>query len=495
MLGGFYNGGVNVIQFQDVSFHYSSSSKRDGVDHINLTIPTGQVVLLCGESGCGKTTLTRLINGLIPNYYEGELVGNVLIDNKDISHAPLYETSRYVGSVFQNPRTQFFTIDTTSELAFGNENLGVPKEEITKRIWEVAKQSGLIDLLGRNIFALSGGEKQKIACGCVSAIGAEIVVLDEPSSNLDALATAELRDMICRWKNQGKTIIIAEHRLYYLKGVIDRVLYMEKGQIIDDLTYEEATGVSVTELIKRGLRPFDLANYPLTENTYDESGEIILSDFEFGYDKRKNLNIKSLSLPQGNIVAIIGHNGAGKSTFARCLCGLERKCKGLVTWKGKQYGRKARLRMCYMVMQDVNHQLFTESIEEEMEISVKEADALQLSSVLERLDLLQYKNSHPMALSGGQKQRVAIATAIVSEREILVFDEPTSGLDLRHMGEVAQILSELCKMGKTILVITHDYELIMNCCSYVLHLEEGEIKEQYKLDKAGYRKLREFFIF
>ena len=214
-----------MIALQNINFRYAGGNDAGGLENINLTIPDGQVLLLCGKSGCGKTTLTRLINGLIPNYYDGKLTGNVLLNGKNISQLPLYETAKYVGSVFQNPRTQFFTVDTTSELAFGCENQGLPENEIVERVKFIADQFDIESLMGKNIFCMSGGEKQKIACASVSVSDPPIMVLDEPSSNLDISATEDLRHMIQRWKEQGKTVVIAEHRLYYLRDLIDRVLY------------------------------------------------------------------------------------------------------------------------------------------------------------------------------------------------------------------------------------------------------------------------------
>lgn len=171
-----------MIQLKNINFCYAGGENAGRLEQINLEIPDGQVVLLCGRSGCGKTTLTRLVNGLIPNYYEGELTGEVLLDGKNISRLPLYETAKYVGSVFQNPRTQFFTVDSTSELAFGCENQGLPESEITHRVKSTAVQFDMEDLLGKNIFRLSGGEKQKIACASISVSDPPIIVLDEPSS-------------------------------------------------------------------------------------------------------------------------------------------------------------------------------------------------------------------------------------------------------------------------------------------------------------------------
>ena len=479
-----------MIELRNINFRYAGGTDAGRLMDIDLTVPDGQVVLLCGQSGCGKTTLTRLVNGLIPNYYEGELSGEVLLDGKNISSLPLYETSKYVGSVFQNPRTQFFTVDSTSELAFGCENQGLPEEEIIQRVKSTAEQFNMDNLLGKNIFSLSGGEKQKIACASVSTSNPPIIVLDEPSSNLDMSATKDLRRMVQIWKQQGKTVIIAEHRLYYLKELIDRVIYLKNGKTEKDYSALNALKLSATQQTEMGLRPFDLGAFPVTAHPVASSGSIECENFHFAYTRQRDaLDIDTLSLPQAGVIAVIGH-----TTLARCLCGLEKHCKGIVKADGKPYNRKHRLSLCYMVMQDVNHQLFTESTEEEMLISMKESASDKADAILDRLDLLQFKDRHPMALSGGQKQRVAIATALISERKVLVLDEPTSGLDLQHMKEVADELAMIQEMGKTTLVITHDYELIVSFCTHALHLEHGCVQEQYALDAAGMQRLKDFFI-
>lgn len=185
-----------MIELKNVSFSYHTDEFNSGVYDINLTIPSGQTVLLCGASGCGKTTITRLINGLAPVYYQGELKGEILIDGIDSSKVTLYELSKKIGSVFQNPRSQFFSVDSTSEIAFGCENIGIPREEMYRRIGQVAGDLNIESLLDRNLFALSGGEKQKIACASVSAMQPEILVLDEPSSNLDLHTISDLKEVI-----------------------------------------------------------------------------------------------------------------------------------------------------------------------------------------------------------------------------------------------------------------------------------------------------------
>ncbi|HEP3911346.1 TPA: ABC transporter ATP-binding protein, partial [Streptococcus pyogenes] len=214
-----------MIEFKNVSFTYDSVDRNAGIYNVNLKINDGEVIVFCGESGCGKTTISRLINGLIPGYYTGTLNGEVIVRDYKISQNPIDELSRYVGSVFQNPRTQFFNVDSTSEIAFACENFEVPREEICTRIGKVTQELNIRNLLDRNLFSMSGGEKQKIACASAAVMEPEIYVLDEPSSNLDIGTIEMLKAIISRWKEKKATIIIAEHRLRYLIDIADKFIY------------------------------------------------------------------------------------------------------------------------------------------------------------------------------------------------------------------------------------------------------------------------------
>jgi energy-coupling factor transport system ATP-binding protein len=468
-----------VIEFKNVSFTYHSDEIKSGIKNVNLKIPTGQVVLFCGKSGCGKTTLTRLINGLIPEYYEGSLHGEVLIDNIIASKSPLYEVSKKVGSVFQNPRSQFFNVDSTSEIAFGCENMGLPVDTIYDRIGKVVSELKINELMDRNLFELSGGEKQKIACASVSAMEPEVFVLDEPSSNLDMAAIRDLKQAIEDWKKKGKTIIIAEHRLYYLMELADRVIYMKNGEIIRDMTIDKFKQIDDNNINNMGLRSLH-PTISTTSMSPLSDQEIQLTNFYFSYEKKEAVNIPSLAFPKGSIIGVLGNNGAGKTTFARCLCGLTKKSKGTMIYNGKKYEAKERIRICYMVMQDVNHQLFTESVLDEIILSMEGKDETANTDaaieILKSLELLELKDLHPMSLSGGQKQRVAIGSAIASSKEILLFDEPTSGLDYTHMVEVANLIKELSDMDKTILIVSHDPELINRVCNYFIFIKDGTVQ-------------------
>lgn len=483
-----------MIKFENVTYSYQTDSKTKNLDSVNLEILDGQCILLCGKSGCGKTTLTRLLNGLIPNFYEGDLDGQVTLNGSSIFDLPMYEISRRVGSVFQNPRTQFYTVNTTSEIAFGCENLGINRPEIEERVNAAAKDLHIEGLLNKNIFNLSGGEKQIIAFASIYAMSPDVYVLDEPSSNLDMQAVEKLRKMLSFLKKQGKTIIIAEHRTYYLKELVDKALYMEQGKIVEEYSMDELAQFTTEEQVQSGIRTVDLFSCKTFDRPLPPTrSRLELKDLRFSYGTTETLHIPHMEIPSGRITAIIGRNGAGKSTFISCLCGLLKKQKGQIYMNGKAQKGKDRINKSYLVMQEVNHQLFSDSVEEEIILGAKESDPEKLDTIMESLDLAPFSEQHPMTLSGGQKQRVIIASAMFCGKKILFFDEPTSGLDFCHMMKTCQLLRELQNEETYLFIITHDYEFITSVCDSVIHIEHGHIEEQYDMDLSGAAKLKEFF--
>ena len=480
-----------MVELKNVNFEYTSTEgAAGGIDEkisngslrgVNLSVAKGEFVLLTGGSGCGKTTILRLINGLIPNFFEGRLEGSVTVDGFDVSHTELYDTAKSVSTVFQNPRSQFFNVDTTSELAFACENQGMKESEILQRIDSTVSELHLEPLMNRSLFDLSGGQKQKIACASVAVTGNKIILLDEPSANLDNKSVEGLRQLLKKWKNEGKTIIVAEHRLSYLWDLADRTVVLKDGIILWEFDRKKMDSLSEEELHEMGLRTNrdcrvkpdndTLSSSGLTRGSLSKSNTLLLQNFRYKYrNGYQALNIPQMEIPIGQITAITGNNGEGKTTFLNCLCGLGNRSKGTLTLRGKTCKRRARQKQIFLVMQDVNHQLFAETVIDEILISQKEENEDEALMILKSLDLLEFAHRHPQSLSGGQKQRVAVACAIASCREILLFDEPTSGLDYTHMLQISQILKDLKAIGRTIIVVTHDRELIKECCDNEMRL-------------------------
>lgn len=483
-----------MIQLENVSFSYTGR-KNNSVKNVNLNINEGECILICGRSGCGKTTVIRHINKLIPWLHSGDSEGRVYIENENIVDIPMYKISEKVGSVFQNPRSQFFNVDTDSEIAFGLENLSYPQETIIERVEQTYEEMNIKKLRNRSIFELSGGEKQKIAFASAYAMMPEIYVLDEPSSNLDIYAIDELKENIEQLKSQGKTIVIAEHRLYYLKDVADKIVYMEEGKIKKIFTPDEMIKLKNEERENMGLRILNYEDVEQNENNITKcENSLELKDLCVGYKNKDIINNISLIAHGGEIISIIGHNGAGKSTFLRTLCGLLKKKRGTIKYNGTEIKNKKQLELSYMVMQDVNYQLFAESLEKECTLGLNNIEIDEVWNVLKELNLYEYREMHPATLSGGQKQRLAVAAGIVSGKEILIFDEPTSGLDFDSMKKVSDLMVKLSKMGKIIFVVTHDYEFISLCSTRIIHLDDGQMIEDYELNKETINRLKEFFI-
>lgn len=453
-----------MITIDRVSFGYTH--EKDTLKNINLHIKPGECVLLCGKSGCGKTTVTKLINGLIPHFTENSrLEGRVVAAGMEVSKTELYELSKRIGSVFQNPKSQFFNLDSDAELAFGLENIGAPPEYMRKRLKAAVEDLKIERLMHRGIFTMSGGERQALAFGSVYAMNPDIYVLDEPTANLDGDAIAILKRQLGEIKRQGKTILIAEHRLYFLMNLIDRAVYMENGEIVRIFTREEFLTLSDGQRIKMGLRTlradaFQPHDFPMRDDSH------VLAVKDLCCEIKGNLIFDHVSFHAGSgeIVGITGNNGVGKSTLIRCICGLAREKGGTVSLDGKPLTQKQRNQECFCVMQDVNHQLFSDSVWNECELSASDGSVPEIEAVLRAFDLLEYKDDHPMALSGGQKQRLAIACGVLTDKKILVFDEPTSGLDYEHMMAVAGMIRKLAEDEHIILIVTHDMEFLSCVC-------------------------------
>lgn len=473
-----------VVNVKHLSCEAADGSKLLG--DVNLEVAPGECVLLCGRSGAGKTTLTKCLNGLIPNFEPGIVrMGSVSVCGKDPAVCEAYELALDIGNVFQNPKSQFFNLTSDDELAFGLEMTGADPDIIDARMDYVTKSLGIQNLRGRNVNHMSGGEKQSLVFASVEVANPALYILDEPTANLDHVATAKIRSQIEAALAAGKAVIVAEHRLDFIADLIDRALLIENGHIEREMTSQGLLSLSEEDLASMGLRDprhsrtLSVAAMPRAKKIPGEAPlGLSVRDLSVTRKKAEVFEPVSFHAEPGCVLGIIGANGGGKTTMLRALAGLERHANGTVALNGIVLDRKQRRHSFAYVMQDVNHQLFSDSVRAECEMSLHPDLALEegqrrIDEVLEKLDLADREQMHPMALSGGQKQRLAIASCLLSDRGLLLMDEPTSGLDFSHMMEVTKLVRDLAQEGLIVCVATHDGEFMERACDCVIEIGGG----------------------
>lgn len=456
-----------MIRFDHVNFQYADSDA--GVADICLHVRKGECVVLTGPSGNGKTTLIRLVNGLAPAFYTGRFSGCIQIDGKDRSGEPLWKRGKTVGSVFQDPGSQFFSSEMPGEVAFSCENYGFPHEQIVRRTDGAIRRFHLEQLRNRSLDVLSSGEKQRTAVASVYAMNPPVYVCDEPTANLDGKGIEELREVLQSLKQEGCTLLIAEHRLFWLMDVADRFVYIRDGAIQWERTPEQMRKLSSDSLEQLELRAVQRHGGSRLSSPAG-MGTPILSLQGLSCRRGNHVIWEGLNLATwaGQVIAITGHNGAGKTTLAKIVAGLERPSKGSIFLHGRKAGPAQRRKSCWYSSNDTGTQFFTNSVTEELLLGVSRTEERleKARNLLKKFGLYPYKDAHPAILSGGQKQRLSIACGLLSGREVLLLDEPTSGLDGGNMRKIASALTEAASKGKTILVITHDEELIQACCDF-----------------------------
>ena len=471
--------GVAMLSFENFSLSYGENTPV--LQDITLSMKEGECLLLTGESGSGKSSLIHAVNGLAYQYYNGKSRGKVLFQGEDLSSLPIYKIALRIATVFQNPKTHFFNINTTRELLFTMENMGLNRAEMDRRMEALLSIFPIEKLLGRNIFALSGGEKQILALASAYLSGCPFLVLDEPSSNLDEGSICVLKTMLQTLKEKGMTILVAEHRLYYLMDFVDRVAFLEKGRLCKLFSREEFLALPEESIKAMGLRARTKPSLSLTE--WKNEGAL-------KYQKEDRF----VSFSFGKIYGIVGENGIGKSTFLRKLSGLENERGSHFSLFGKELSKRQRLALSAMVMQDVNQQLFGDSVEEEMDLgktgqkqSLKErcegimdgqeneqnkpkTDYITKEELLSALGLSALKDRHPMSLSGGQKQRLAIAATLYQEAKLFFFDEPTSGMDQKNMLRIASLLKSAIREDRIFFIVSHDYAFLQEVADEVVEI-------------------------
>ena len=449
-----------MINIEKLDFCYNKGEKKCLKD-LNIRVKKGELVALVGRSGCGKTSLTRLINGLATKYYEGSSKGCIKLAGKNIEGLALWEIGSQVGSIFQNPKSQFFAELVEDEVAFGVENYG-RVDNIEERVVESLDQVNGADLYGKSLFDLSSGERQKVAIASIKAMDPSIYVFDEPSANLDMWSVESIRDLIAGLKDEGKTIVISEHRLYYLKDMVDRYYYLENGEIKKVYSRDEFISLSREELEARGLRNTSLDKLDAGGKVMDGKNKLTIENLDFSYKNKSIFSKLNIDFTSSNVYGLIGKNGRGKTTLAKILSGILRETSGKIYLNDRRLKRKARNSEIYYLSNNADSNLFEISVEEEVKLVFGEDNVVDL---LESYNLLDKRDSHPQNLSGGEKQRLTLATTEGLDREVYIFDEPTSGLDGSNMKVVAERIKQLQLKDKIIIIISHDFEFIMESCS------------------------------
>jgi energy-coupling factor transport system ATP-binding protein len=468
---------------------------------ISFSVHSGQIALIAGSSGCGKTTLLRCINGLIPRSYKVEMSGRILLNGEDFSDKPLAEVSQVVGTVLQDPERQILGAYVRNEVAFGLENLGIPRDEIILRIDETLKYLGIAHLQTRQTFSLSGGEKQKVALAGVLMMRPDILVLDEPLANLDPASAKEALVLIRQLADEGKTILIIEHRVEDVLNLNpDFVMFMEDGRV----TYEgsangllqaadyRAVKLPAPIVIDRAHEIEPQTDHKISPPVNEDAPELVkFESVSFNYPGGPDvINDVSLSIREGDIIGLLGPNGAGKTTLVKHAIGLLKPSRGRILIRGVDSTDMTVAETAQSVgyvFQSPRHMLFAPTVGEELTFGPRnighnpEQIEENVQQALAVVGLTAEKQRSPMALSFGQQKRVSIASILAMRSDILVMDEPTAGQDYaNYMNFMDSVVGLRGGNGKAyrfsaIVFITHDLDLAISFANRVLLMSEGKI--------------------
>lgn len=508
-----------VIQFTDFTLHYHSQAEPT-LKNINLTIYQGEKVLIVGPSGSGKSTLGNCLNGLIPFAYKAELQGSLLINGIETKEASIFDLSKEIGTVLQDSDGQFVGLNVAEDIAFALENQNVSQPEMIERVKKTAALVNMDHLLTNNPFELSGGQKQRVALAGTLVNDVNILLFDEPLANLDPATGKTAIELIDDIHQDGKTIIIIEHRLEdVLHRHVDRILVINDGTILMDDTPDNVLSSDI--LLQQGIREplyltackyagckitpdmhpssiehFDVSNITqslknwLSDNTQvttnnDEQPLLNINNLNFSYDgERSILNDIQLTIHKGEMLSIVGKNGAGKSTLSKLIVGFEKEDSGSLVLNGidlKDSSIKERAEHVGIVLQNPNQMISKNLIFDEIALGLRVRGINEEEVETRVIDVMKICGLYPFrkwpinALSYGQKKRVTIAAILVLNPQVLILDEPTAGQDYHHYSEIMNFLESLNKQGQTIVLITHDMHLMLEYTPRAIVLSDGQL--------------------
>ena len=508
-----------MISFKNFSFKYNNVVDKT-LKNIDLTINKGEKVLIVGPSGSGKSTLSHCINGLIPFSYNGEIEGELIIDNIKPYEESLSDVSKKVGTILQDQDSQFIGLSVGEDVAFNFENNAMPLNEMKVKVIDALELVNMVDFINHSPYELSGGQKQRVSLAGVLGSDAEVLLFDEPLANLDPASGKEIMQLINDiHEKTNKTIIIVEHRIEdVLEQPFDKVIVVNKGKVqgfgtpdeilksdllknngLREPLYLEAMKLAGCDISKsenlKDLTNIDEKNKEVLKNWFNnetsnkdsiikEEKILEVKNLAFSHDGIKNtINDVSFHLNKGEILAVLGNNGAGKSTLCRLITGILKPQKGSIflnnqcidSWSIKQKGSSIGY-----VMQNPNQMISQHMIKDEIALGLKcrnyskEEIDKKVEEVLKICGLYPYRNWPVSALSYGQKKRVTIASILAINPEVIILDEPTAGQDYKHYTEFMEFIKELSAQGISIILITHDMQLTLEYCHRAVVLSGGE---------------------
>lgn len=479
---------------ENLSFRYRRREER-AIENINFELHPGQVLLIAGSSGCGKTTLMRCVNGLIPHTYQGEMTGDLRLFGRSVKNLAMAQISQSVGTLLQDPERQILGSYVLNEVAFGLESLGLPREEIIPRVEKALDRLGILHLRDRETFSASGGEKQKIALAGILAMEPKILLLDEPLASLDPASAHEALQIFRELADEGYSVMIVEHRVEDVLAIRpEATMYIDEGKIA---YYGEARGMMnavdhrriklpAEVVIERtrgtAVAPFEAA--PRARSTGD-APLLRFEDVCFRYSKDLPDVLRGInfSVNQGDVIAILGHNGSGKTTLVKHALGLLKPTKGRVLLEGQETRTITVAQAAHTVgyvFQSPTQMLFAPTVEEELSFGPKnlgmpaETIAHNVDWAIETVNLKSELKTPPLALSFGQQKRISIAAILAMRSRILMMDEPTAGQDFWNY--TAFMDSILSMPGfDAIIFITHDLDLALTYANRILIVHDGRL--------------------
>jgi energy-coupling factor transport system ATP-binding protein len=484
------------LVIENLSFRYRDR-QGSAIHNISFDARPGEVLLIAGASGCGKTTLIRCINGLIPRSYKGEISGRITVFDEEVKEWPLSRISQRIGTVLQDPERQILGTKVLNEVAFGLENLGLPREEIYQRVQEALDLLEISHLRERDTYTLSGGEKQKVALAGVVAMRPSILLLDEPLASLDPASAWDSLNTVRFLANQGMTVLLVEHRIEdVLRIEPERVMFMSEGEIrylgnfsgLSKVVNYREVKLPAQDIVERAREepaPPKLSLLPSVAASSNGADPLVkFEDVAFGYDPENEvLHGINLEIKRGDVIAVLGANGAGKTTFVKHAIGLLKPKSGRVLVNGqdtRQLSVAEIARTLGYVFQSPSHMLFAPTVREELSFGpqnlnhAKEDIEQEVKEALRIVNLSDKEQDPPLALSFGQQKRVSIAAILAMRSRILVMDEPTAGQDYQNYMNFMDSILQLPGF-EAVLFITHDVDLAVIYANRVLIINDGQL--------------------